>query len=198
MAGLPFVFLDRDGTINKFPGNGTYVTKVKDFHFIPGAREGIRSLSESGHTVFVISNQAGVGRGVFSADKLRRINRKLVKGVEAAGGKIKASFYCTHNYEAKCDCRKPGIGLVKQALRSVHKGMAEAKKAFFVGDTDKDILTGHKAGCTTIFVLTGRDTVQSVKKWSVRPDHVVKNLIEAAGIIQHAHTRHPRNSRRRA
>ena len=60
------VFLDRDGVINQFPGNGNYVTKVKEFHFIPGSLDAIRELTEMGYTIFIISNQAGVGKGLFT------------------------------------------------------------------------------------------------------------------------------------
>lgn len=195
---MKIVFLDRDGTINRFPGNGTYVTKLKDFHILPGALEAIKVLTENGYKICVVSNQAGVGRGVFSADKLKRIDARLVKHVLAAGGKIHKSFYCTHRPDAGCECRKPGIGLVKQALSSLGQTIGYAKKTFFVGDTDKDIQTGHKAGCKTILVLSGRDTRQSVKKWDVKPDYIVKDLKEAADIIQHENSSHPRNSRGRA
>ena len=127
---MKVVFLDRDGVINEFPGNGSYVTKVKDFHFIPGSLEAIRALTQSGHKIFVISNQAGVGKGVYSLDKLKRIDAKMIKGVEKAGGKIRKSFYCTHRSDAGCDCRKPGIGLLKKALKSLNKTIVHAQKAF--------------------------------------------------------------------
>ena len=70
LANTKIIFLDRDGVINEFPGNGNYVTRVKNFHFLPGALDAIRILTEEGHTVFVVSNQAGVGRGVYSQDKI--------------------------------------------------------------------------------------------------------------------------------
>ena len=192
------VFLDRDGVINEFPGNGNYVTKVKDFHFIPGSLEAIRALTESGFKLFVISNQAGVGMGVYSLDKLNRINRHMIKHVERAGGKIRKSFYCTHRSDAGCDCRKPGIGLLRKALKSLNKTIAHAQKAFFVGDTEGDIKTGHNAGCKTIFVLSGRENRRYMRKWTVKPDHIVKDLNAAVEIIQNEHLRHTRNSRSRA
>ena len=63
---MKVVFLDRDGVINEFPGNGNYVTKLKDFHFLPGTLEALRTLTEENYTIFVISNQAGVGKGVYT------------------------------------------------------------------------------------------------------------------------------------
>ncbi len=180
---MKVVFLDRDGVINKFPGNGNYVTKVKDFHFIPGALDALRILTESGYTIFVVSNQAGVGKGVYSRDKLNRINRNMITEVKKAGGKIKKVFYCTHKADAGCDCRKPDIGSVRKALESLNKSIRSAKKAFFVGDTETDIAAGHNAGCKTIFVLSGREDRRYMRKWKVRPDHIVKNLFEATEII---------------
>jgi D-glycero-D-manno-heptose 1,7-bisphosphate phosphatase len=194
---MKVVFLDRDGVINEFPGNGNYVTKIKDFHFVPGSLDAIRALTEFGYKIFVISNQAGVGKGVYSLDKLKKINAHMVKYVEQAGGKIRKSFYCTHRSDAGCDCRKPGIGLLKKALKSLNKTITHAQKAFFVGDTEGDIKTGHNAGCKTVFVLSGREDRRHMRKWSLKPDFIVKDLQAAVWII-HENSRHPRHSRSRA
>ena len=156
---MKIVFLDRDGVINQYPGDGNYVTKVKDFHFLPGSLQAIAELTQAGYKIFVISNQAGVGRGVFSQEKLDRINAHMIKKIEVAKGKIHKSFYCTHRPDAGCDCRKPGIGMVKKALRYVNKTIKHAESAVFVGDTQKDIQTGHGAGCKTIFVRSGGDEI---------------------------------------
>ena len=195
---MKVVFLDRDGVINEFPGNGNYVTKVKDFHFIPGVLGAIQRLTQSGYKIFVVSNQAGVGKGVYSLDKLRRIDRHMIRHVEKAGGKIRKSFYCTHRSDAGCLCRKPGIGLLKKALKSLNKTIAHAQKAYFVGDTEGDIKTGHNAGCKTIFALSGREDRRYMRKWEVKPDHIVKNLNAAVDIIQNENSRHSRNGRGRA
>ncbi len=195
---MKVVFLDRDGVINEFPGNGNYVTKVKDFHFIPGAVDAIRRLTEGGYKIFIISNQAGVGKGVYSLDKLKRIDRHMIKQVMAGGGRIRKSFYCTHRSDAGCDCRKPGIGLLKRALKSLNKTITHAQKAFFVGDTEGDIKTGHNTGCKTIFVLSGREDRRYMRKWDVKPDYIVKDLSAAVPLIQNENSRHPRNRRGRA
>ncbi len=180
---MKIIFLDRDGVVNRYPGDGNYVTKVKDFHFIPGSLQGIHDLTKGGYKIFVISNQAGVGRGVFSLEKLNRINTHMIKGVEKAGGKIQKSFYCTHRPDAGCECRKPGIGLVQKALRSLNKTIRHAKVAFFVGDTQKDIQTGHKADCKTILVLSGRENRRSASRWPVKPDFIVKDLKAASEVV---------------
>jgi len=193
---MKVVFLDRDGVINEFPGNGAYVTKIKDFHFLPGSVEAIQELTDNGYKIFVISNQAGVGKRVYSLDKLNRINAYMIKGV--GRGKIRKSFYCTHRPDAGCTCRKPGIGLLKKALKSLNKTIAHAQRAFFVGDTEGDIKTGHNAGCKTIFVLSGRENRRNMLKWDVKPDYIVNNLKAAVPIILNENLSYPRNSRRRA
>lgn len=181
---MKVVFLDRDGVINEFPGNGNYVTKVKDFRFIPGSVEAIKTLTEQGYTIFVVSNQAGVGKGVYSRDKLNRITRNMLRNIEKAGGKIRKVYYCTHRSEDNCSCRKPGIGSILNAMQSMNKSIRSAKKTFFVGDTKADILAGHNAGCSTIFVLSGREDHDHLVQWRVRPDFIAKDLFAATKIIQ--------------
>ena len=199
MKGSPskIVFLDRDGVINEFPGNGNYVTRVKNFHFIPGALDGIRRLTKEGFTLFVVSNQAGVGKGIYSRDKLNRITRNMLAAVRKKGGKIKKVFYCIHRTDHECDCRKPEIGSLVRAMKALNKSMRHIEHAFFIGDTKVDIQTGQNAGCKTIFVLSGRDQRRDIKKWPVKPDFVAKDLLAAVKIIHEEHSNHSRLSRRR-
>lgn len=180
---MKIVFLDRDGVINEFPGNGKYVTKVKDFRFLPRTLRAIRMLTETGHTLFVVSNQAGVGRGLFTQDKLDRITAKMLKSVARAGGEIQKVYYCIHRPDTGCSCRKPGIGSVDKAFQSVNRTLRSARHAFFVGDTKADIETGYNAGCRTIFVLSGRENRRYMRQWIIKPDYIAKDLMEAAKII---------------
>ncbi|MCA9407036.1 MAG: HAD-IIIA family hydrolase, partial [Candidatus Omnitrophica bacterium] len=154
---LKLVFLDRDGVINEFPGNGRYVTKVSDFHFIPGSLEAIRILTEEGFTIFVVSNQAGVGKGIFTEKKLQQINNKMLNGIKKAGGKVKKVFYATARSDENSPMRKPNIGSVRAAVKMMGTTMAAVKNAYFVGDTEVDIQAGKNAGMKTIFVLSGRE-----------------------------------------
>lgn len=189
---LKVVFLDRDGVINEFPGNGNYVTRVKNFHFIPGALEAISRLTASGFTLFIVSNQAGVGKGIYSRDKLNRITKKMMTAVQKTGGRIRKVFYCIHRTDWGCDCRKPQIGSLVRAMKVINKSMHHIEHAFFVGDTKIDIQAGHNAGCKTIFVLSGRDQRRDIKKWPVQPDYIVKNLLAATEIIDHENSSHSR------
>ncbi len=181
---MKVIFLDRDGVINKFPGNGKYVTKVKNFRFIPGSLQAIKRLTDAGFNIFVISNQAGVDKGIYSQKKLDQITRKMLKHVRQHGGKIRKVFYCTHRSDAGCDCRKPNIGSVRRSLKLLGKNMRLAQKAFFVGDTQSDIQAGRNAGCKTIFALSGREDRRYMRRWNgLRPDFIAKNLLEATDIV---------------
>ncbi len=194
---MKIIFLDRDGVINEFPGNGKYVTKVKEFHFIPGSLDAIRILTESGFTIFVISNQAGVGKGVYTKAKLEHITRNMLRDVKKHGGKIKRAYYCLHRSDQGCQCRKPEIGSIRKGLALMDKSIHAAKKAFFVGDTESDICAGHNAGCKTIFVLSGREDLRYMRKWSVKPDYIAKDLLDAVDIINQTDLKRARLRKRR-
>lgn len=181
---MKVVFLDRDGVINKFPGNGKYVTRCEDFHFIPGSLEAIRRLTEEGYTIFVASNQAGVGKGIFTKMKLDQITRKMLRGVERNGGRIKEVIYSVRRSDEGCQFRKPNIGSVRLGMEILNKSLASAKHAYFIGDTESDIKTGHNAGCKTIFVLSGREDRVYMRRWDdVKPDFIAENLLEASKIV---------------
>ena len=195
---MKIIFLDRDGVINRFPGLGDYVTKVKNFHFIPGSLTALRLLTKKGYKIFIISNQAGVTRGVYSKAKLEQINSYMLRNVRKTGGKITKAYYCIHTPDQNCECRKPKIGSIREALIKLNKTIYLARKTFFVGDTEADIKAGDHAGCKTILVLSGKDTKKDAQTWPVKPDFIAKNLLEAAGIVTNENSRHPRLRRRRA
>ena len=181
---MKLVFLDRDGVINEFPGNGRYVTTCRDFHFIPGALEAIRNLTKAGYTIFVVSNQAGVSKGLFTKKKLDQITRKMLREVRRSGGRIKKVFYSIRRSDEGCPMRKPATGSIKKAMQLLNANMRSARKAYFVGDTEVDIQTGKNIGCKTIFVLSGREDVLYMRRWDdVAVDYIVRDLLEASKLI---------------
>ncbi|MDD5409017.1 MAG: D-glycero-beta-D-manno-heptose 1,7-bisphosphate 7-phosphatase [Candidatus Omnitrophica bacterium] len=177
---MKVVFLDRDGVINKYPGDRLYVTSLKKFKFLPRAKEAIALLSRAGFKIFVASNQAGVGRGFYAQKTLDAITAKMLEGVEQAGGKITKVYYCTHRKETGCRCRKPKPGLLKKAAREFKVNL---KKAYFVGDTIRDVLTAHAAGAKSILILSGKEKLSNQKNWEVKPDFVFKDLLAAAKFL---------------
>ncbi len=177
------VFIDRDGVINRDPGGWTkynYVTKWQDFHFIRAAKKALRMLSDNGYAVVIISNQAGVSKGFYSKDKLEKITRRMSKEVERVGGKITKAYYCIHQDSDRCDCRKPSIGLFRQAEEEL--GL-EAVGSYFIGDSKMDVEAGKSAGMKTVLVLSGKSTVKDASGWQAKPDFIFKDLSEAVKFI---------------
>ena len=174
------IFLDRDGVINKYPGDRLYVTSLRKLRFLPRAKKAITLLSRKGYRIFVASNQAGVGRGIYAQSTLDAITTKMLKDIALAGGKITKVYYCTHRKESGCSCRKPKPGLLKMAAREFKFSL---KGVYFVGDTIRDVLTAQAAGCKSILVLTGKEKLSNQKNWEAKPDFVFKDLLEVAKFL---------------
>jgi len=177
---MKVIFLDRDGVINKYPGDRLYVTSLKKFRFLPRAKQAIALLSKAGYRIFVASNQAGVGKGTYSQKTLDAITARMIVGIEGVGGKIDKVYYCTHRKEAGCGCRKPKPGMLKIAAGEFKFAL---KGAYFIGDTMRDVFTARAAGCKSILVLTGKEKLANLKNWQVVPDLVFKDLLEAAKFL---------------
>jgi D-glycero-D-manno-heptose 1,7-bisphosphate phosphatase len=140
----PTVILDRDGVLNKKPPRAEYVRRWEEFEWLPGAREALRLLAQAGFRVLLVSNQAGIGRGAMSEDDLSRIHDRLKAEAEQAGGRIDAIYYCPHDWEAGCECRKPAPGMLFQAQREFNLDLSGT---VFVGDDERDALAAERAGC---------------------------------------------------
>ncbi|MFH0963003.1 MAG: HAD family hydrolase [Planctomycetota bacterium] len=176
------VFLDRDGTINE-DAPGKYVLAFEDFRLIDGAVDAIARLSKVGFLVFVVTNQATIGRGWTDLATFERIKEHLTTRVEAAGGKLAKVYFCPHRPEDGCACRKPGTGMIDQALDE-HPGI-DVGESFLVGDTATDMELAGRAGLRAIFVLTGHGARErtTLEEKGIRPEAVTAGLAEAADHI---------------
>jgi D-glycero-D-manno-heptose 1,7-bisphosphate phosphatase len=141
----PTVILDRDGVLNKKPPRAEYVRAWQQFEWLPGAPEALRLLNEAGFRILVVSNQAGVGRGMMTEEDLQRIHEQLKVEAEQAGGRIDAIYYCPHDWDAGCECRKPAPGMLFQAQ---HDFNLDLSGTVFVGDDERDALAAERAGCS--------------------------------------------------
>ncbi len=176
---ISYLFIDRDGVINKDPGGWTktnYVTDWNDFHFVPGALEALKILKDKGIKVIVASNQAGINKGLYTEAELAKVNSSMLKEIEKTGGAIEEVFYCIHKDEDNCACRKPKPGLLEMAAK---KYGIDPKTTYFIGDADTDVSAGKRIGCKTIFVLSGKKSREDVEGWADKPDHIFENLLEA-------------------
>ena len=181
------VFLDRDGVINRNPPNMGYVRKWTEFSFIPNSRRAIRELTQNGYRIFVITNQAGIGRGLYSEDNLKDIHCRMVAEITEAGGAIEALYYCPHHPDAGCECRKPKPGMLKRAAQEHNINLSNA---YFIGDTTTDIQAGKSTGTATFLVLTGlgggsyhdyinAESHRHGNREKCRPDKIFTNLYTA-------------------
>ena len=170
------IFLDRDGVINVPPARKRYVTQWNEFRFLPGVLSGLRKLRGTGRRVVVVSNQAGVGRGIFPRTRLQEITRNMRRAVETDGGRIHAVYYCIHTPQRRCRCRKPRTGLLLQAAR---RFSLDLKRSFVVGDNATDIEMGRTAGCGTVLVLSGMTGREEASRIQPAPDFIARNLADA-------------------
>lgn len=175
------IFLDRDGVINRDRGSD-YVVHWDTFRFIPGSLKALKLLKERGYKVVVVSNQAGVAKGAYSLRELSGLTRRMKEKVKAAGGRLDAVYYCTHQKEDRCACRKPKTALFRRAR--LRFGIS-LKETCVVGDSIRDIIAGKRLHCRTILVLSGREKLSRKREWEVQPDVVKKNLLKAVEWMLH-------------
>lgn len=152
---MRFVLLDRDGVINE--DSPDYIRSIDGWHPLPGSLEAIADLSRAGYEVVIVTNQSGLGRGLFDRDALDAIHAALCAGVAAAGGRVGGIFYCPHRPEDDCGCRKPRVGLL-EAIEARYG--VPVTGSVLVGDSLRDMELAWAAGCRPLLVLTGngRDT----------------------------------------
>lgn len=163
------VFIDRDGVIIEDRG---FVHKIEDFKIIPNAIGGLKLLKN--FELFIITNQSGIGRGIYTFEDFLKVNNHLIKELEKNKIKIQKTYYCPHKPEDNCECRKPKTRFLKDAEKEFK---IDLKKSFVIGDRKSDFELGRNAGCRTIHVLTGHG-INS--KNDVEPDYFVEDLLDAA------------------
>jgi D-glycero-D-manno-heptose 1,7-bisphosphate phosphatase len=182
VTGRPAVFLDRDGTINV---EVNYLHRVADFAMIPGAAEAIARLNRAGWPVIVVSNQAGIARGLYDVVALEHLHAHLQQVLARHGAHVDAFYVCPHHpdFTGPCACRKPAPGML---LRAAEEHSIDLARSWLIGDSVGDMGAGRAAGCHTILVRTGYgETVERhIDDGSgERPDAIVAALPDAVAYI---------------
>lgn len=153
------LFLDRDGVINVRAAQAEYIKTPEEFTFLPGAIEALVQLTRVGFELYVISNQAGIARGVMSESDLVAIHQKMEKELNKHGVTIAGIYYCPHGWDSGCECRKPKPGMFYQAARE-HD--IDLSRAFFVGDDERDKEVGALIGLRTLLVPSEKGIIHSL------------------------------------
>ena len=150
----PAIFFDRDGVLNVDVG---YLYKIEDFQWIDGAVETIKHFNDKGYYVFVITNQSGVARGYYKEEDVTKLHQWMNQELARYGAHIDEFFYCPHHikgivpeYSFDCECRKPKIGMIKEALEKYNRNL---KESLLIGDKDSDIKCAENAGIKGIKYL---------------------------------------------
>lgn len=143
------LFLDRDGVINhRLPGD--YVKSIDSLNLIAGSLEAIAQFSKLFGRIVIVTNQQGIGKGLYTHEDLTTVHDYLQSLVTEAGGKIDGIFYCPHLATEGCQCRKPRPGMAFQAKQQFPE--IEFHKSFLVGDSPSDIAMGNSVGMKTVWV----------------------------------------------
>ena len=144
------VFLDRDGVINKEVG---YLHKIQDFEFINGVFEACLYFQSLNYQIIVVTNQSGIGRGYYDEDDFHIINNWMLEQFKNKRIEILDVFFCPHDPESNCDCRKPKPGMLNQANE---KHNIDMEKSWMIGDKEADVAAANSAGIkNTILVKSG-------------------------------------------
>jgi D-glycero-D-manno-heptose 1,7-bisphosphate phosphatase len=154
------VFLDRDGVINKKAPKADYVKRWEEFIFLPGSIEAINLLVRNGYKIFIITNQAGIARGMMTEEDLNTIHENMKKELEKHNIKISGIYHCPHGWNDGCECRKPKPGMFHQAARDHHINLT---KALFIGDDERDMEAGTAAGIESFLISPENDLLDVTK-----------------------------------
>jgi D-glycero-D-manno-heptose 1,7-bisphosphate phosphatase len=176
------VFLDRDGTMIEDVG---YLDSLSQIALYPWTVDAIRTFNRAGLTVVVVTNQSGIARGMFTEALVGETHREMNARLAAGGARVDAYYYCPHHpdgrvdgYARRCDCRKPGRGMIDRAAADLALDPAQS---FVVGDKWLDVQLGRAVGARAILVRTGSGAAEEKQPLTgVTADAVVDNLADAA------------------
>ncbi len=179
--GRRFAFLDRDGTLLRDPG---YLHKLEDYELLPGVAEGLLALRTAGYALAIVTNQSGIGRGLFPESDFHALQGRLLEDLAAAGVAVEATYFCPHAPDAGCVCRKPGVALLERARRELD---ADLEESWVIGDAARDVEMAARAGCRTVLLGDDPAVARDVPR--------ARDLPEAARLITGSSS--PRSARSR-
>ena len=159
--GVKAIFLDRDGVIND--GTLYYTYRKEDFKFNRGIFTGLQMLRDAGFIFIVITNQAGVAKGIYTEKDVESLHTYMCDELKKRGIEIAAVYYCPHYPEISgpCECRKPGTKMIDDAVAQFN---IDRSASFLIGDGERDIEAAHRAGITGIKIGKNESIVPYCRK----------------------------------
>jgi len=157
----PTIILDRDGVLNAKAPRAQYVCSWDDWEWLPGSAEAVCLLKRAGWRVLLVSNQAGIARGMMSHSDLDDIHQHMNAELARHGGGVDQIYVCPHGWDEGCECRKPKPGMLFQAQRD---HCLDLSRVPFFGDDERDLEAGEAAGCPTLLVDSGRSLLDLVRQ----------------------------------
>lgn len=170
------IFLDRDGVINA--NRPDHVKTWEEFVFLPRALDALHRIALSDFSIIVTTNQSGVNRGALTEKTLIGIHTRMSEDIRKMGGRIDAVYFCPHRPEERCECRKPGTKMYRDAARDWG---VDLSSSYLIGDAMVDVEAALAIGATPLLVLTGRGEHQHALLIENNHSgyHVVANLWQA-------------------
>ncbi|CAN5311072.1 D-glycero-beta-D-manno-heptose 1,7-bisphosphate 7-phosphatase [soil metagenome] len=163
------IFIDRDGTLIE---EVNFLHRVADLRFFSYTIEAVKLLKKNGFLVLVVTNQSGIGRGIYTENDMHAIHEQIQADLTE---KLDGFYFCPHLPDEGCACRKPNPGMIEAAMRDY---AIDLENSWIIGDKLLDIETGFDAEIKTALVLTGYGRYD-VEKLTRTPDLIAENLLEA-------------------
>ncbi|NOT61276.1 MAG: HAD family hydrolase [Acidobacteria bacterium] len=191
----PAIFLDRDGTLNEERG---YITELSQFSLYDYATEAVRHINAVGWLAVVITNQAGIARGLYDENFLHELHDTMRAQLHAQGAQLDGVYYCPHlmperfappeyveslsPYRIACECRKPRPGLLERAAREL---AIDLTASYVIGDRYGDVEAGHAVGARGVLLETGHGAheISLRDEWPRPPEFIAANVLEAVKTI---------------
>lgn len=180
------IFLDRDGTINV---EKHFLYKIEDFEFLPGVIDGLRLLQDAGYLLIIVTNQSGIARGYYTEDDFIMLNKWMLQTLEGLKIEISKVYYCPHlpdanveKYRVDCDCRKPKLGMYKQAISDFD---IDINRSYAIGDKIRDCTICNVSACRGVLIGDSErdDIIIKVKEGKIRNVCYQSSLLKFAELI---------------
>jgi len=175
--------MDRDGTISEEVG---YVNHIDRLRLLPRSARAIRLINDSHYAAAVVTNQSGVARAMFPESLVEEVHERLRAILAREGARLDGIYYCPHHpdhgeppYQARCDCRKPGTGMIEQAVRELGLDLSPS---YMIGDKMVDVRCARAAGMKGVLVRTGYGAGEieyQRDRWSYEPSFIADDLLDA-------------------